>query len=234
MVPLGIGVSVCSLVGNAIGAQKQSLAISLGKRAILGIFVVEIAVSLILFFGGSFFVVCFSNDGDVKSAANHIIPFLSIFVIFDGLQGVCSGVLRGTGKQFIGAVTNVIAFYGLGLPLAWLFCFTLKIGVRGLFLGISCGTLFQVVVLGVLITCYERYIFGASYIHLAEGAAGSHGGPKQGFTLVKTTEEEEREDKGDIEDDGRGIAMNVLHNLTDRHVRDSETSASDTKHVHSR
>ena len=39
------------------------------------------------------------------------------------------------GKQYLGAVTNVIAFYCIGLPLAWLFCFHYNYGVGGLILG---------------------------------------------------------------------------------------------------
>ena len=75
------------------------------------------------------------------------------------MQGVASGVLRGAGKQLVGAVANVISFYVIGIPLAWLFCFTFSLGVNGLLLGVGCGTAFQVAVLITLIYKYEAYVF---------------------------------------------------------------------------
>ena len=71
------------------------------------------------------------------------------------------GVLRGAGKQFIGAVANLIAFYAIGLPMAWILCFIFRLGVRGLMMGISFGTFFQVVVLLVLILGFEDYVYSA-------------------------------------------------------------------------
>ena len=38
------------------------------------------------------------------------------------LQGVCSGVLVGCGKQHLGAAVNLIGYYILALPLAILLC----------------------------------------------------------------------------------------------------------------
>jgi len=43
--------------------------------------------------------------------------------------------LFNAGKQAFGAATNVMAFYCIGLPLAWLFCFHFQFGVGGLILG---------------------------------------------------------------------------------------------------
>jgi hypothetical protein len=70
-----------------------------------------------------------------------------------------AGVLRGAGKQFIGAVANIVAFYAIGLPMAWFFCFNCNYGVKGLMSGIACGTLFQVIVLVFLIIGCEGYIY---------------------------------------------------------------------------
>jgi MATE family multidrug resistance protein len=87
------------------------------------------------------------------------LPFLSVFVIFDGIQGVCSGVLRGTGNQSIGAKANLFAFYALGIPASWFLCFKLGFGVSGLMIGISAGTLFQSVFLLYIIFFKESLIF---------------------------------------------------------------------------
>lgn len=70
-------------------------------------------------------------------------------------------MLRGAGKQFIGAVANVIAFYVIGLPMAWFLCFNCGFRVKGLMMGIAFGTFFQVVVLLVLILGFEEYVYSA-------------------------------------------------------------------------
>jgi hypothetical protein len=87
------------------------------------------------------------------------LPFLSVFCFFDAVQGVLGGILRGSGKQMVGAAVNFIAFYVVGLPLAYHFCFHTSWGIPGLMLGLSGGVIFQVIVLFSLITCCESSIF---------------------------------------------------------------------------
>mmetsp|Transcript_13335 Transcript_13335/g.12084 ORF Transcript_13335/g.12084 Transcript_13335/m.12084 type:complete len:562 (+) Transcript_13335:43-1728(+) len=159
MIPLGIGIGTSSLVGNALGAGKKQLAIQLARLSIKTIVVIQSMVAILLYFFGHYFVGFFTKDENVKAIANSVMPFLSIFTILDALQGVASGTLRGTGKQFIGAVTNVFAFYCVGLPLAWVVCFRLGFGLNGLMMGISLGTTVQIIALLTLIYCYENYIF---------------------------------------------------------------------------
>lgn len=47
---------------------------------------------------------------------------------FDGTQGVCSGVLRGAGKQKIGAVANLAGYWAFALPAAWALAFPADLG----------------------------------------------------------------------------------------------------------
>ena len=94
--------------------------------------------------------------------SDRLLPFLSFFAVMDGIQGVCSGILRGTGNQKLGAIANLFAFYVLGLPMAWVCCFTWKWGVNGLLVGISLGTIFQSTFLMGAIFFRECYIFSNS------------------------------------------------------------------------
>ena len=159
MVPLGLGIASTSLVGNALGAGKTESAIRFGKLALGTIVVLEIFLGFCIYFGGRYFVDIFTSDPGVRAVAIKIMPFLSLFAMIDGLQGVSSGILRGGGKQSIGAVLNVISFYTIGLPMAWLLCFRTSLEVRGLMIGISCGTGFQVVAVLSLILCFEKYVY---------------------------------------------------------------------------
>lgn len=47
------------------------------------------------------------------------------------LQGVAAGVLRGVGKQLIGALCNFVAFYFIGFPIGVSLMFAANMGIVG-------------------------------------------------------------------------------------------------------
>ena len=57
---------------------------------------------------------------------------------------VISGVLRGSGRQYIGAIVNFIAYYIIGIPLAVVFGFKTDLGVFGIWIGMAIGNFTQV------------------------------------------------------------------------------------------
>jgi MATE family multidrug resistance protein len=64
MVPLGLGIASCSLVGNAIGAGKRSLAINIAHLAIGLIVFLDICVGLVVTFAGGAYFRIFTADAD--------------------------------------------------------------------------------------------------------------------------------------------------------------------------
>lgn len=194
MIPLGIGVATTSLVGNSIGAGKKSLAVRVGKYSISAISIVGIfAGSCILLFGNSF-IALFTEDTDVRHLASSALFFLSLFTLIDGLQAVCSGVLRGAGKQAIGAVANVFAYYVIGLPMAWVFCFVFKLSLVGLMFGISLATGFQVTVMLTLIFGFEEYLYSKSDVTGGAEASRSIGG----FSILSNLDDDTDLEKNQI------------------------------------
>ena len=120
---------------------------------------VEIGVAAGIYFFGIYFVKFFTTDEAVRHLAEGSLTFLSVFCFFDAIQGVISGILRGTGKQLTGAAANIIAFYIIGLPLAYYLCFKTSFGINGLMLGLSGGVIFQDIVSLFLMICCESFIF---------------------------------------------------------------------------
>jgi uncharacterized membrane protein (DUF485 family) len=164
MIPCGLGVAATSLVGNALGAQKTQLAIQLSRLSLLVILSLEIVVGTSVYLWGANFIDLCTPDEVVRKMAKSTLPFLSVFTIVDGLQGVATGILRGAGRQSVGAVLNVVAFYVIGLPMAYILCFKTNFGVNGLVSGISIGAAFQVSVLLFLIIVKENYVFSAELV----------------------------------------------------------------------
>ena len=62
----------------------------------------------------------------------------------DTLQVVMGGVLRGSGRQYIGAIVNFIAYYIIGIPLAIVLGFKTTLGIIGIWIGMAIGNLLLV------------------------------------------------------------------------------------------
>jgi MATE family multidrug resistance protein len=77
----------------------------------------------------------------------------AVFQLFDGLQVVATGALRGAGDTRTPVICGVIAYWVLGLPVGYYLCFVAGHGVVGLWAGISVGL---IVVAGFLLPVWAR------------------------------------------------------------------------------
>jgi len=71
--------------------------------------------------------------------AISLIPIAGVFQVFDGMQAVTSGVLRGTGDTRIPAILHMVAFWGVGIPLGATLGFLTPLRERGLWWGLTAG-----------------------------------------------------------------------------------------------
>ena len=81
----------------------------------------------------------YSGAPDVVSIAALLIPIAGVFQVFDGLQVVSGGVLRGVGDTRAPMLINLVGYWGLGLPLSGYLGFTLGQGPAGLWWGLVLG-----------------------------------------------------------------------------------------------
>jgi hypothetical protein len=171
-------------------------------------------VGAAILFGGSYFIDFFTEDVDVRNLAKKSLLFLSIFCFFDAIQGVISGILRGAGKQIIGAIFNICAFYVIGLPLAYYFCFHTPFGVNGLMLGISGGVIFQDIVCFYLIGYCENFVFPMDIDSPSEIQS------KSAFTILNDEDDDDDDDESNI-DDSFTIAISNYDNDNNENNNDS-------------
>jgi MATE family multidrug resistance protein len=76
-----------------------------------------------------------------------LLPIAGIFQVFDGVQAVGCGVLRGAADTRIAAIINFIGYWAVGLPAgAWL-AFTCGMGPAGLWWGLVIGLVIVAVLL---------------------------------------------------------------------------------------
>ena len=71
--------------------------------------------------------------------AARLMIVAAAFQLFDGLQGVSTGTMRGAGDTRTPVVCILAAYWGVGLPLGCLLTFTAGYGVIGLWIGLATG-----------------------------------------------------------------------------------------------
>lgn len=139
-VSLGIGVASSHTIGQLLGADRASLA----RRAAVFPYVLSVAIGLVEFafimaFRSKFGYMFTREDGVVATTA-QILPLMAIFQILDLSNGGAGGILRGARRNHISGLCNFLSYYGVGLSLAWVFCFHLGWGLAGLWSGIISGS----------------------------------------------------------------------------------------------
>ena len=80
-----------------------------------------------------------SDQPEVLSAVLGLFAVTAVFQIFDGIQAVGAGALRGAGDTRFSFWSNVIGHYVIGLPIALLLGIKLQMGVLGLWWGLCAG-----------------------------------------------------------------------------------------------
>ena len=139
MVPLGLGSAGAVRVGHAVGARDPVRASAAGWTAIL------LAAAFMLIAASTFVLVprqligWFTTDERVLSVGTSLLLLAAIFQLFDGIQGVITGTLRGIGDTRTPMVVNLVAHWAIGLPTSYLLCFVIGWGVYGLWVGLSLG-----------------------------------------------------------------------------------------------
>jgi MATE family multidrug resistance protein len=153
-VPFGLGVAASARVGNLLGARKPKEAARAAHcAAILSTVVGGIILAALLgvkdVFGN-----LFNSDKRVVQLVAEVMPYVALFQIADGLNGSCGGALRGMGKQWVGALVNLLSYYCGALPGGIYLAFH-GWGLAGLWMG-QCIALY-------LVGALEWAIVGASH-----------------------------------------------------------------------
>lgn len=139
MVPLGISQATAVLVGQGVGRGDAPGA----RRAAVGGMFLGAAfmtvTALIFLLAPEVLAGLYSNDALVLGLAVTLIPLAGIFQVFDGLQVVASGVLRGIGDTRSPMVLNLLGFWCIGMPVGLWLAFGRSMGPRGLWWGLVLG-----------------------------------------------------------------------------------------------
>jgi MATE family multidrug resistance protein len=134
-------------VGQAVGRRDASGAASSGWTALLiGAAFMSLAALAFLVFPRTI-VRAFSSDAAVIELGGTLLVVAAFFQLFDGIQVVATGVLRGVGDTRSPMLTNLAGHWLLGLPVGYALCFRVGWGIAGLWVGLGLGLIAVGVVL---------------------------------------------------------------------------------------
>ncbi len=147
MMPLGISTAAAVRVGHAIGRRDREGMARAGWTALgLGAAVMSCAALVLLIFP-YWIARLFTPEAEVIAAGIALLRIAGFFQLFDGLQVVATGALRGAGDTRTPMICHFTGYWVIGLPLGALLCFRYGMGAAGLWIGLSVG----LVVIGVVL-----------------------------------------------------------------------------------
>ncbi|CAN6584290.1 unnamed protein product [Malus baccata var. baccata] len=134
--PSSLSLAVSTRVGNELGANRPSRArismiVSLGCSVALGLLAM-LFTTFMRHQWGRFF----TNDAEILKLTAIALPIAGLCELGNCPQTTGCGVLRGSARPTIGANINLGSFYLVGMPVAMLMGFVVKMGFAGLWLGL--------------------------------------------------------------------------------------------------
>ena len=78
----------------------------------------------------------YTPDPMVIQAASSLLFVAAFFQLFDGMQTVATGALRGAGDTRTPMLCHIFFYWAIGLPLGYHLCFRLGWGAAGLWTGL--------------------------------------------------------------------------------------------------
>ncbi len=144
MVPLGLGQAATVRVAYERGAGRAVAARRAGFVAIaLGIGFMS-AAAVVLWTFPLAIVAAYVDTADPENRAliaiaRHLLAIAAVFQVFDGMQAVAAGALRGYRDTVVPMLLAATGYWGAGFLGGWIFAFPLGHGAVGLWWGLALG-----------------------------------------------------------------------------------------------
>jgi MATE family multidrug resistance protein len=155
MMPLGISSAAAVRVGNGLGRGDRRAAAHSGWMALaLGAAVMS-APAVLLLVAPRLIARLFTPAEQVIAGAATLLRIAAFFQLFDGLQIVATGALRGAGDTRTPLLCHFAGYWLVGLPLGAVLCFKRGMGAAGLWVGLSAG----LILIGTALVVFWRRHF---------------------------------------------------------------------------
>ena len=193
MVPVSVSIAGAARVGSLLGAgdadgahwaSRVSVTACAGASAVLGILLYWIPHDAI----PSLFA---PHQDDLIRETSKLIPLLALYVLGDGVQTAFNGVIKGSGRQAVSIPVVLVAYWAIGVPLAYYLAFIkhpgtsdcdgddgdLFCGVVGLVTGTTTGTYLHMMLFAVVVLRFTDFTREAEKAQERLGKDGNVAGP---------------------------------------------------------
>ncbi|XP_077331958.1 multidrug and toxin extrusion protein 1-like isoform X3 [Lithobates pipiens] len=136
MVPVGYSIATSVRIGHSLGAGDIAQA---KKSMVVALLMTEgcaLTCCILLISLKDVIAYVYTTDQGIVELVSYVLPVYAGSHLFDGCVATCGGILRGTGKQKIGAIFHAVGYYVICLPVAVSLMFAAKIGIIGFWLGV--------------------------------------------------------------------------------------------------
>ncbi len=141
MMASGIAAAATIKTGNSFG-RKNFDELRLSANSNYHIVLVFMLVTAFLFIGlNQLLPLIYTTDETVVMIASQLLIIAGIFQLFDGAQVVGLGILRGMGDVNIPTIITFVAYWIIGLPLAYILGINSSMGANGVWYGLTLGLL---------------------------------------------------------------------------------------------
>nr|XP_040031564.1 multidrug and toxin extrusion protein 1 isoform X2 [Gasterosteus aculeatus aculeatus] len=142
MFPMGFSIAGNVRVGNALGAGDTEQAKLSAKLTMFCAMSASICLSILVGSLKDHISYVFTYDKKIQERVADVMVLYAPFVILDAISAAAGGIIRGAGKQRIGAIVNILGYYGVAFPVGVPLMFAAKMGITGLWTGMfACGFL---------------------------------------------------------------------------------------------
>lgn len=147
MIPLSLNSATTIHVGHELGAGNRHAARTAAFTGI-GMGAAVMAVSaIVLVVARGHIAALYTSDPEVLRLATLLLLYAAVFQIADGVQVCTAGALRGFKDTRVPMFANLLAYWGIGFPLAWWLGFTRGGGAPGVWVGLIAGLFVAAVLL---------------------------------------------------------------------------------------
>ncbi|MFN0048820.1 MAG: MATE family efflux transporter [Cytophagales bacterium] len=139
MISTGLASGGSIRVGYAYGTRDKEAVLRAGKSTIVLVMALMTVSCLAFVIFNQFLVSLYNDNSEVIKVASGLLIIGAIFQLGDGIQVAAIRSLLGIEDIKVPTIFTFFAYWIFGLPLGCLLAFTFKLGVSGIWIGLSAG-----------------------------------------------------------------------------------------------
>jgi len=136
-IPVSLSEAVLTYVGNAVGEKNVEKGKKFLKSGVVLACSAVVLIVIYFWFCSKYIAEFYVDDQATRDMMVKYFGLMAIQVPADFIQFVLASGLRALGKEKAGTILLIICYYGISLPLAYIFCYPAGYGGRGIIFGSS-------------------------------------------------------------------------------------------------